>query len=91
MVDIVKLGGMLRSRVEWQETPRPIEFHEYLEYVMYGVSQYYALTSRPGMYDDSKIVYDEFNLPYQFDGNLNAAETEYVLINAQILFFKKVQ
>ena len=55
MTDISVLSKELKSRVEWQETPRLIENAEYADYVLHGIQQLFALTSRPGLYSESRL------------------------------------
>lgn len=88
-VAISYLAEELKNRTEWQRTPEPLLQEDYSEMIAYGIKRLYIDTGRALQYksDFISVVDDELT----FTQDLALDEEEYVLICAQINFFKKVQ
>lgn len=80
----------LKERTEWQETPEPVTFDNYLGMTLRALKRLFIDTGRASQYDVMKLTTlgDD---SYNYDGTFFIDEEEYVLICAQIEFFKKVQ
>lgn len=88
-VAIVKLAEELMRRTEWQRTPSPLQLEHYSDMIAYGIKRLYIDTGRALEFKSDSIVVEGYE-PV-FTGDLALDEEEYVLICAQIDFFKKVQ
>ena len=77
MTNLNRLAERLRKRTEWQQLPRALEPSEYVEFIIYGIQQFFILTSDPGNYSDDKITIDETEDTYYSD-TFSIDETEYI-------------
>ena len=79
MTDVEQLAAELKQRTEWQDTPVELEDADYQEIVVQAVRHLYVMTGRYLQFDrDTEI-------------ELTADEFEYVLITAEMGFYRKVQ
>lgn len=88
-VAIINLAEELKSRTEWQRTPEPLLLKDYSDMIVYGIKRLYIDTGRALQFKADYIK--EVDGTQIFSENLELDEEEYVLICAQINFFKKVQ
>lgn len=88
-VAIINLAEELKSRTEWQRTPEPLLLENYSDMIVYGLKRLYIDTGRALQIKADYIK--EVDGAQIFSENLELDEEEYVLICAQINFFKKVQ
>ena len=87
MVSVSDLADELKSAVEFQQTPRKITQSEYEKFVINGIRKLYVDTGRAMQFDASNFVGDAGADEY----DLKLDEVEYVLLLAQIRFYKTVQ
>ena len=89
MVAISELAEELATLVEFQETPRALDDDDYENLIMRAIRKLYVDTGRALQYNSSlfKIVKGMNYL----DADLAADEIEYILLCAQIGFFKIVR
>lgn len=101
MTSITELAHELQEIVAWQRTPEEMFYEDYEKLVIYGIKTLYIDTGRAGAFNKNMII-----VVLEPDGNEEELETEpgtyflndlgideekYVLLVAQIAFFKKVQ
>ena len=103
MTNIDELANELREIVAWQRTPEELSQDDYRKMILNGIKTLYIYTGRASMYSKSMIVIvpepeeeeeseeDPQEPGIYFSEDLPIDEEKYVLLVAQILFFKKVQ
>lgn len=90
MLNLTRLAEELQDKTEWQETPKVVTDSQYLSMVLRGLRRLFIDTGRASEYDFMKLTTTEDD-SYVYDANFLIDEEEYVLLCAQIEFFKKVQ
>jgi len=93
MVNIETLANRLQRRTEWQKTPATLYLEDFCEIVHTALKHLYIVTGRAGGYDETKVSYDTGSpdMPISYDDTLLLDEEEWVLVTAEINFFRKVQ
>jgi len=92
MTNIIELAQELKDIVSWQRTPEELEDADYIKMIINGIKTLYIDTGRASEYSNDMIVYSGLVDPeIWFTVDLPIDEEKYVLIVAQIAFFKKVQ
>lgn len=86
-VSISKLVEELKERTAWQRTPEPLDDTQYTAMIIRGIKRLYIDTGRADVYSDALI--DEVAM--EFMEEMKIDEEAYVLICAQIEFFRRVQ
>lgn len=79
----------LKDNVGWQKTPLPLSDEDYLRMLERAIRQLYVDTGRASIFNTELFSENEKDEP-QFSETLQADEVEYVLICAQLQFFKRV-
>lgn len=87
---ITKAITVLQDETSMQRTPKPITVGQYGDMVMKGIRRLYIDTGRALIYDSSNYRYDDEE-GFMFGDDLPIDEQEYVMLCAQINFFKRVQ
>lgn len=90
MTDITRLAEELQQLVAWQRTPEPLTIDDYCDMVQYGIKTLYIDTGRALQYSASMFTEDDYG-NVVFAEDLPIDEERYVLLVAQIHFFKRVQ
>lgn len=85
---LTKLAIELEEIVEWQRTPEVVEHEDYVRMIERAFKRMLIDTGRAAEFDDNKI-HKEDTVYVDFD--LKIDEQAYMLICAQLDFFKKVQ
>lgn len=93
MTNVTELAMELKDIVSWQRTPEEMEDADFIKMILNGIKTLYIDTGRASLYSKDMIVYpeEESDDPIYFTKDLPIDEEKYVLIVAQIAFFKKVQ
>ena len=87
---ITKAIVVLQDETSMQRTPKPITIGQYGDMIMKGIRRLYIDTGRALLYDSANYSNDgEEGL--MFGEDLPIDEQEYVMLCAQINFFKRVQ
>ena len=89
MTDIVGLASKLFDRIEWQNTPDDVTKDDLCDMVAEAIRYPYVVTGRALEFDDSMFVKGDDS--YIFSPTLRIDEEEYVILTAEIIFYKKVQ
>ena len=86
---LTELIDELKDNTSWQKTPLPLMPTDYINMVKRAIRQLYVDTGRASVYNSGLFIEDaDGNV--SFTSDLPADEIEYVLICAQINFFKRV-
>lgn len=91
MTDIVDLAMRLRSRIEWQNVPEDITQDDMTEMIANGIRHLYVMTGRSLMFSDRMFIMDNEGMYLTFSETLQLDEEEYVLVTAELEFYRKVQ
>ena len=86
---ITDLAGELQEMTEWQRTPVPLSLEDYTRMVTRGLERLYVDTARASAFHKDMIRRED-DESVTFSEDLLVDEKLYVLICAQIDFFKKV-
>lgn len=87
---ISRLSDELKARTEWQRTPTVLIDQDYDDLIVRGIKRLYIDTGRALEFSNNYFFVDEDGVN-SFLMDLKLDEEEYVLLCAQIAFFKKVQ
>lgn len=91
MTDIIDLALRLRNRIEWQNVPDDITQDDIAAMIAHGIRQLYVMTGRALMFDESMFEQDADGMYITFSESLKLDEEEYVLVTAELEFYRKVQ
>lgn len=89
MTSITELVERLKSKTRYQQLPEPINDEEYEWMITDAIKSLYIDTGRTMAFSKDAIRYEHAELI--FDNDLAIDEEKYVLLLAQIEFFKRVQ
>lgn len=87
---IQKAVEILREDTAYQRTPEPLSVGQYETMILRAIKRLYVDTGRALIYDAGNYTVDTYE-GLLFNEDLPADEEEYVMLCAQIAFFKKVQ
>lgn len=90
MTYIAELVDELKDTTAWQKTPEVITDAEYKRYIVNAIKTLFIDTGRTFEYKKELFTKDE-NEADVFDYDFEIDEEKYILLTAQIGFFKKVQ
>lgn len=90
MTDIVSLASMLFKKIEWQQVPYDVTQDDLCFYIAEAIKHLYVMTGRSAEFT-SELFTIEDGLYVRFGKPLMLDEERYVLVTAQIDFFRKVQ
>lgn len=87
--NITDAAKQLQSDTSWQVLPEALSFDVYTDMVVYGIKRLFIDTGRALEFDNSIFYEAEDELLCEM--NFAIDEEEYILLVAQIQFFKRVQ
>jgi len=90
MVEFDRLVTELRRRTAWQKTPEELPITDYHAMIENALRHLLVTTGRAALYDEAKMS-RFINMPMRYDISLQIDEEEYLLLSAEIGFFRKVQ
>lgn len=93
MQSLTKLARKLYDSVSWQRTPMEVTKEDCEEWIVDGIKTLYVDTGRATQYAASTIEErcEEDGIELIYYGELLPDEERYVLLCAQICFYRKVQ
>lgn len=86
---LTELIDELKDNTRWQKTPLPLVDADYVNMVKRAIRQLYVDTGRASVYN-SGLFTEDADANVLFSATLAADEVEYILICAQLNFFKRV-
>ena len=89
MTNITVLANELKTETAWQRTPDVVTDEDYLKMIVKAIKTLFIDTGRTFQYNNEMLVVE--NGETYFDYDLKIDEEKYVMLLAQISFFKKVQ
>ena len=86
---LTELVEELKDNTRWQKTPLPLVDADYANMVKRAIRRLYVDTGRASVYNSGLFTCDE-DEHWTFDADIAADEIEYVIVCAQLDFFKRV-
>lgn len=91
MTDIVALAMRLNKKINSQRTPEEVDWTDQVRWVTDAIRQLYVISGRSLQFSEDMFEYDSAGNAITFSETLNLDEQEWVLLEAQIEFYKWVQ
>ena len=91
MTDLEKIAKKLHRAIKWQEVPDEMGYTDLIELICDAISRLYVISGRTFLYNDEKFRIDETGVTRTWADNLEADEIEWILVYAQIEFYKMCQ
>jgi len=91
MTDIVELAQRLHWKINSQRTPYEVHWIDQVHWIAEAIRKFYVISGRAMQFSEDMFEYDESGHETSFSGDLLADEREWVLLEAQIEFYKWVQ
>lgn len=88
-LNVTQMTDILRDKTSWQATPRGMLASDYRNMIIYGIRHLLIDTGRASMYNREN--YEQEDGCEFYRGDFGIDEEEYVLLLAEIQFFRKVQ
>lgn len=90
MTSITALAEEVKEATAWQRTPDVVTDGDYRKMIIKAIKTLFIDTGRTFQYKNEYILIDG-NGDVMFDYDFEIDEEKYILLTAQIAFFKKVQ
>lgn len=90
MTDIVLQAKRLYERIKWQNVPDVVTQDDLTVLISDGIRHLYVMTGRTFQFSESMFTVED-GVYLSFSDDLQLDEQEYVLIVAEINFYRKVQ
>lgn len=90
MTDMISLTSRLFDRIEWQRVPSTVAREDLTKLIADSIRYLYIVTGRSSLFQESMFTVDG-GLYSSFSDTLQLDEEEYVILTAEISFYKKVQ
>lgn len=91
MTDVVKLANRLYRRINQQTTPEPVGWIDLVYLIEEAIEDLYVISGRAELFSEEMFVFDEIGGTCTFAEDLTLDERKWVLLKAQIAFYKWVQ
>ena len=91
MTDLEKIAKKLHRAIKWQEVPDEMGYTDLIELICDAISRLYVISGRTFLYNDEKFGIDETGVARTWADKLEADEIEWILVYAQIEFYKMCQ
>ena len=91
MTDIVALTNRLYKKIRLQNIPETIDWTDQIDYVTDAIRALYVISGRELIFSEDMFTEDEDGNIVTFENDLSLAESEWVLLKAQVEFYKWVQ
>lgn len=93
MLNITKMAEELKELTAWQETPEVLWDDQYQDMIIRGIKRLFIDTGRAILYNAAsyqRFMEDDAEY-FGYDGTFEIDEERYIMICAQMEFFKRVQ
>lgn len=90
MIDFKRLAVELHRRTAWQKTPDTLAEGDYLAMIESALRHLFVVTGRSAVFRDEKLIRTD-GVPVAYDFDIQLDEEEYLLVTAEIGFFRLVQ
>lgn len=90
MTNVVSLAESLFRRIQWQNVPEDVTKEDLSVLIADAIRYLYIVTGRTMQFDDSMFSYAD-GMCTSFSQDTYLDEKEYILVTAEIAFYRKVQ
>ena len=91
MTDVVALAQRLHRKINSQRTPEEVHWTDQVLWISEAIRKLYVISGRYALFSEDMFTYDESGNIESFESDLSLDEQEWVLLEAQIEFYKWVQ
>ena len=91
MTDVVKLAHQLYRKINQQQVPEEIGWVDLVHLIADAIEELYVISGRTFLYSEDKFTLNESGDPVSFEDTLELDERRWILLKAQIEFYKWVQ
>ena len=91
MTDVVVLAQRLHRKINSQRTPEEVHWTDQVLWITEAIRKLYVISGRSAQFSEDMFEYDESGNVENFTETLSLDEEEWVLLEAQIEFYKWVQ
>ena len=91
MTDVVVLAQRLHRKINSQRTPEEVHWTDQVLWITEAIRKLYVISGRSAQFSEDMFEYDESGNVENFTDTLSLDEEEWVLLEAQIEFYKWVQ
>lgn len=91
MTNISELAEELKEATAWQRTPDTVSDAQYEKMIVNAIKTLFIDTGRSLSFDKEKFIKNKYDEITDFDYDFEIDEEKYIMLTAQIAFFKKVQ
>ena len=91
MTDIVELAQRLYRKISSQRTPEEVHWTDLVHLITEAIRKLYVISGQSELFSEDKFEYDESGNAESFTDDLKLDEKEWILLEAQIEFYKWVQ
>lgn len=91
MTNISELAEELKEATAWQRTPDTVTDAQYEKMIVNAIKTLFIDTGRSLSFDKEKFIKNKYDEITDFDYDFEIDEEKYIMLTAQIAFFKKVQ
>ena len=90
MTNVTHIAERLFRKIKWQEVPEEVNNEDLICLVCDAIRKLYVISGRALTFSEDMFIYDE-HFEIMFSGDLQLDETEWVLLECQIEFYKTCQ
>ena len=95
MTDLDMLAKRLFNKIKWQNTPEQIGADDLVDLICDAIRMLFVISGRTNLFSEDMFIYDEEDpdraSPVSFAYDFLIDEIEWILLSAQIEFYKTVQ
>lgn len=91
MTDIMALAYRLHRKIKWQEVPETVTHRDLIDLVCDAIRKLYVISGRTFLFSEDKFIDDRDEQTFSFMDDLLIDETEWILLECQIEFYKTCQ
>ena len=91
MTDVVALAQKLNRKIKWQQVPETVDWVDQVDLITDAIETLYVISGRNHQFSDELFEKDEDGVIISFANDMTLAEREWVLLRAQVEFYKAVQ
>ena len=91
MTDVVALAQKLNRKIKWQQVPETVDWVDQVDLITDAIETLYVISGRNHQFSEDLFEKDEDGVIISFANDMTLAEREWVLLRAQVEFYKAVQ
>lgn len=90
MTNVTHIAERLFRKIKWQEVPEEVNHEDLVDLVCDAIRKLYVISGRALTFSEDMFIDDEY-FEIMFSEDLQLDETEWVLLESQIEFYKTCQ